>query len=112
MISSRTPEGTPHRCPVCGKESTVENSYPTGDSCCPRCGQLLWWFRDRLSHHSDIAIEQITLESSFVTDSLDVVELVMEIEEKFDITITDEEAEQLKTVADLIRFIRQRKNER
>jgi acyl carrier protein len=115
-VFSRTPEGTPHRCPVCGKESFVESSIPTGDSCCPSCGQLLWWFRDRLAHLSNNPIEQITLNSSFTsdmaTDSLDIVELVMEIEEKFNITIPDEEAERLKTVADVIRFIRQRMKER
>jgi acyl carrier protein len=109
-ISSRTPEGTPHRCPVCGKESSVESSYPTEDACCPSCGQLLWWFRDRVSYHSDNANEQITLATAFDstgTESLHVVELVMEIEEKFNLTIPDEEAERLKTVADLIRYIQE-----
>jgi acyl carrier protein len=109
-ISSRTPEGIPHRCPVCGKVSSVESSDPTGDACCPSCGLLLWWFRDRLSHHTDKANDLITLTTAFDatgTDSLDLVELVMEIEEKFDLTIPDEEAERLKTVADVIRYIQQ-----
>ncbi len=38
-------------------------------------------------------------------DSLDVVELVMSLEEKFDIEIPDEEAENIATVADAIKFI-------
>jgi acyl carrier protein len=111
-ISSRTPEGVPHRCPICGKVSAVDPSFPEGDSCCPSCGHLLWWFRDRLSNHPDFAIEQISLASLFDSDlridSLQVVELVMEVEEKFDIRISDEEAERIKTVADAIRLIQER----
>ncbi len=42
MISSRTPEGIPGRCPVCGRRVQVEpSSYPTPDACCPSCGSLL-----------------------------------------------------------------------
>jgi acyl carrier protein len=114
-VSSRTPEGTPHRCRVCGKMSAVEPSCPGGDSCCPNCGQLLWWFRDRLSRDAHIAPEQITLSSSFnkdiAVDSLTIVELVMELEEEFEITIPDDEAERMKTVADVIRYIEQHRQE-
>ena len=38
-------------------------------------------------------------------DSLDVVELVMALEEKFDIEIPDEDAEGIQTVADAIKYI-------
>lgn len=38
-------------------------------------------------------------------DSLDVVELLMEIEEEFGVSISDEESEKLRTVGDAIRFI-------
>ena len=38
-------------------------------------------------------------------DSLDVVELVMALEEKFDIEIPDEDAEKIATVADAIKYI-------
>jgi acyl carrier protein len=115
VVSSRTPEGTPHRCPVCGKKSAVEPSYPGGDSCCPNCGELLWWFRDHLSRHAGVAPERITLSSSFTeavgADSLDLVELVMEMEEEFDIIIPDDEAKCIKTVADAIRYIEQHRQE-
>ena len=40
-ISSRTREGYPNRCPVCGQEVTIEPSRPSGDSPCPNCGHLL-----------------------------------------------------------------------
>ena len=39
-------------------------------------------------------------------DSLDVVELVMALEEKFDIEISDEDAEKILTVADAINYIK------
>ena len=38
-------------------------------------------------------------------DSLDIVELLMEIEEEFGTSISDEESERLKTVGDAIKFI-------
>jgi hypothetical protein len=42
--SSRTPEGDPTRCPVCGKPTRIEPStVPTVDAPCPHCGSLLWF---------------------------------------------------------------------
>ncbi|NJN75396.1 MAG: acyl carrier protein [Synechococcaceae cyanobacterium RL_1_2] len=38
-------------------------------------------------------------------DSLDVVELIMKLEEKFDLEIPDEEAEKLITVEDVVKFV-------
>ena len=53
--------------------------------------------------------EKITPETSFVNDlgadSLDTVELVMELEEEFDITIPDDAAEKIQTVGQAITFI-------
>jgi len=42
-ISSRTPEGEPNRCPVCGHQVRLEPSRPAGDGPCPFCGTLLWF---------------------------------------------------------------------
>ena len=42
-ISSRTPEGRPNHCPVCGHELMIEPSIPPGDAPCPTCGHLLWF---------------------------------------------------------------------
>lgn len=58
----------------------------------------------------DIEASEISMESTFESlkiDSLDMVEIVMDIEEEFDISI--EEAENLKTVADLVSFIEENK---
>ncbi len=41
--SSRTPEGEPNRCPICGHEVTLEPTTPPGDAPCPYCGSLLWF---------------------------------------------------------------------
>ncbi|HJN17407.1 MAG TPA: acyl carrier protein [Armatimonadota bacterium] len=46
-----------------------------------------------------------TFESDLRADSLDVVELVMELEEKFDIEIPEDDFEQIKSVGDLVRYI-------
>lgn len=56
--------------------------------------------------------KDITLDKRFVedlgADSLDLTELVMNLEEKFGREITEEEAEKLKTVGDVVRFIESR----
>jgi PTS system nitrogen regulatory IIA component len=41
-IASRTPEGLPGRCPLCGQDVVVDPSIPPGDATCPHCGSLLW----------------------------------------------------------------------
>ena len=52
---------------------------------------------------------EITRETSFINDlnadSLDIVELVMEFEDNFDMSIPDEEAEKIKTVGQAIDYI-------
>jgi len=62
-----------------------------------------------VSEQMGVAKDQINRETSFINDlgadSLDTVELVMELEEEFDITIPDEEAEQIQTVGQAIDYI-------
>ena len=52
---------------------------------------------------------EITLEASFKNDlnadSLDVVELVMELEDEFDMEISDEDAEKITTVGEAVKYI-------
>jgi acyl carrier protein len=56
-----------------------------------------------------VEAEKVTTQASFVedlgADSLDTVELVMAFEEEFGMEIPDEEAEQLQTVGDAIKYI-------
>jgi acyl carrier protein len=62
-----------------------------------------------------VEAEKVTPEASFVedlgADSLDTVELVMAFEEEFGMEIPDEDAEQLQTVGDAIRYIEEHQAE-
>ncbi len=53
--------------------------------------------------------DSITMESSIVddlgADSLDVVDIVMSLQDEYDVEIPDEEVENIKTVGDLVRFL-------
>ena len=60
---------------------------------------------EQLSVSPDEVKEESKFADDLGADSLDVVELVMSLEEKFDIEIPDEEAENIATVADAIKFI-------
>ncbi|SFV52716.1 Acyl carrier protein [hydrothermal vent metagenome] len=61
----------------------------------------------------NVAEDEVKEESKFIedlgADSLDVVELVMALEEEFDIEIPDEKAESILTVGDAIKFIEDNK---
>ncbi|ABB44887.1 Acyl carrier protein (ACP) [Sulfurimonas denitrificans DSM 1251] len=56
-----------------------------------------------------VSADEVKEDSKFVedlgADSLDVVELVMALEEKFDIEIPDDEAEKIRTVKDVVNYI-------
>lgn len=60
----------------------------------------------------DVPLEKVTLYADFATDlgadSLDTVELVMAIEEEFDIEIPDEDAENISTLEQAVNFIQGR----
>ena len=111
MISSRTPEGDPHRCAICGETVVTEPSEPLGDSVCPRCGSLLSAVSEQLGIDRKRIIDLNTSFTELGADSLDTVELVMELEEEFDVNIPDDEAEKIQTVADAIRAILRRRNQ-
>ncbi|MGD2168944.1 MAG: acyl carrier protein [Chlamydiota bacterium] len=57
--------------------------------------------------------EEVTAEKSFVedlnADSLDLTELIMTFEERFGFEISEEDAEKLKTVGDVVQYIEARK---
>ena len=54
--------------------------------------------------------DDVTMEASFIddlgADSLDIVELIMALEEEFDLEIPDEEAEKIASVGDVVNYIK------
>ncbi|MEW4529263.1 MAG: acyl carrier protein [Maioricimonas sp. JB045] len=67
-----------------------------------------------VSEQLSVPQEDISRESSFIedlkADSLDVVELVMAFEDKFGVTIPDDDYEKIRTVGDAIDYIEQQEN--
>jgi acyl carrier protein len=109
-MSSRTPEGSPNRCPVCGNTGRIEPPVPFGEAPCPCCGHLLWFMvfkgeprfflREEAAVLRERVLERISANlgvdkdaliwgpsgfsiPDFGVDSLDVVELLMELDEEF-----------------------------
>ena len=66
--------------------------------------------RDIVAEQLGVEPSEITPESSFVddlgADSLDIVELIMALEEEFNMEIPDEEAEKISTVGDVVEYIK------
>lgn len=62
-----------------------------------------------VSEQLGVPKEEVAKESAFVddlkADSLDVVELVMEFEDEFEVTIPDDDYEKIRTVGDAIDYI-------
>ncbi|HHV41926.1 MAG TPA: acyl carrier protein [Clostridiaceae bacterium] len=71
--------------------------------------QIFERVRDMLAEQLRIEPETIKMDSNFIddmnADSLDIVEMVMAMEQEFDLSIPDEEAERIKTVGDAVNFI-------
>ena len=65
--------------------------------------------RDILVDQLDVEEEKVTMDASITddlgADSLDVVDLVMSLEEEFDVEIPDNQVENIKTVGDIVRSI-------
>ena len=65
-----------------------------------------------LAEQLDAEEESITLETNLVedlgADSLDVVDLVMTLEDEFDMEIPDEDVENVRTVGDIVKYLEDR----
>ncbi len=63
---------------------------------------------EKLSVTEDQITEGARFQEDLGADSLDVVELVMAIEEKFNIEVPDEDAERIRTVGDAVNYIKEK----
>lgn len=67
---------------------------------------------DLIVEQLGVSREEAVLNASFIddlgADSLDIVELVMTLEETFDIEIPDDDAEKMQTIADAIDYLKER----
>lgn len=70
--------------------------------------------RQMLANQLNIEVDKIKDDSKIIedlgADSLDTIEMLMSLEEEFGISVPDEKAEELKTVADIAKFIDEAKN--
>ena len=60
---------------------------------------------DQLDVEEDEVTMDANIQEDLVADSLDMVDLVMSVEEEFDLKIEDEDVEKIKTVGDIVSFI-------
>lgn len=96
VVSSRTPEGSPIRCPLCGNALRIEPSVPFLDASCPACGQLLWFANlptesrvfdqpgkarilRALAEQLGVPEDEVLEGFALGTDSLDLAELELEL---------------------------------
>jgi acyl carrier protein len=67
---------------------------------------------DLIVEQLGVSRDEVVAQASFVddlgADSLDIVELVMSLEESFDIEIADEDAEKIQTIGDAISYLKER----
>ena len=71
--------------------------------------EVLVKVKEMVASHLGRAVDEITPDSSFIedlgADSLDLVELIMSMEDEFELEISDEDAENIITVQDAVNFI-------
>ncbi|TNF08421.1 MAG: acyl carrier protein [Bacillota bacterium] len=65
--------------------------------------------REMIVEELNVPVEKIKMESRLAedlgADSIDAVELIMNIEDEFEVQVSDEQAQSIKTVGDLVKYI-------
>jgi acyl carrier protein len=129
-----TPATAPGTCPACSAPVAVEPASLTGETSCPACRQPLayvnlrpqphWYRAERLPEERRKKVERALAviherlglaapgtavdDASFQdlgADSLDLVEVVMELEEVSGVTIPDEDADKLRTIGAVVDYL-------
>lgn len=66
--------------------------------------------QDILVDQLGVEPEEVTMDANFIddlnADSLDIVELIMTLEQEFEVSIPDEDAEKISSVADVVNYIK------
>ena len=66
-----------------------------------------------IAEQLSVSEDEVTPDASFIedlnADSLDLVELIMTLEEEFGVKISDEDAEKIRTVGDVVKYIEEHK---
>lgn len=70
--------------------------------------------KEIVSNILGVDVDEVTMEASFMddlgADSLDVVELIMDLQDEFSLEIPDEDAEKILTVGDVVNYIKEHTN--
>lgn len=121
-ISTRTPEGFPSRCPICAAEFTVDFSDPGLDAVCPACGSHLELaqmivdrFRRKIAEQLGVPEDQfpdLLSIGELGADSLDLVEVVMELEEDFNDDLPIDEELRKRTIREALDALLRNRRER
>lgn len=64
---------------------------------------------EQLGVEAETVTEDATFVDDLSADSLDIVELIMQVEEEFDMSIPDSEAERVVTIGDVVKYIQENK---
>ena len=120
-----TRQGVPARCPACAAVICMEPARPVGEAPCPYCGRMLWfvYLPERVLYYTveevsrrkrdkivEVFSPRVTKDDrGFWTglhmDSLDYAELVLDMEDVVKVRVLDEEAEKVRSLADLIDYL-------
>lgn len=120
-IASRTPEGFPSRCPVCGQATEIEFSDPGDDAPCPNCGELLLLSAQILEHYrphlallTGVPSDRLTADTQLgpLHDSISMVEVAMMLESDHGLAPDLHPFERFQTVGDFLRYCLRRHGNR
>ncbi|MBB3210735.1 endogenous inhibitor of DNA gyrase (YacG/DUF329 family) [Rhodopirellula rubra] len=79
VISSRTPDGWPNNCPICGHSISITPSQNTLDAPCPHCGHLLWFADTGLLPIWNSSTKTERFQGHPIPDSIEIADYIFEL---------------------------------